>query len=338
MAAGTLKRRIRNEGEILGGRYEILRHTAAGGLSQVYRVKNIETGREWALKEYLLTGDKSHDTMVIRNVRTEAEALNRLKIRGVPYIRDLFETDEGSYVIVMDFMEGRTLSSTRHVRGTISPEDVRNYMVQLSRILERLHSAKPQIVYRDIKPSNVMLLKDGTISLIDFGTMREYEKGLNRDRHLMGTDAYSSPEQLGNIPGQTDGRSDIYSVGVTIYELLTGNDPTTAREKIAKEVIKEASKPRGKYSPMREGLLRIAEKCIKKDPDERFQTAAELTHALIHASSVTSRKARTGAFGTITLITGNGQGRIHLHHPGGSAFTACDRGPDRPVGEEEQEA
>lgn len=127
----------------------------------------------------------------------------------------------------MDYVEGRTLKAIVDERGAQPQEDVVNWAIQLCSVLDYLHTRKPAIIYRDLKPGNIMLRPDGRIVLIDFGTAREYKTGQEEDTISLGTKGYAAPEQYGG-DGQTDARTDIYNLGATIYHLVTGKPNETS--------------------------------------------------------------------------------------------------------------
>ena len=278
----------RTPGEIIEGKYKILKLLSnSGGLSTVYLVEDVLTGREWALKEYRIKRDGDEKTQrftIQKNIETEARYLQELRIRGIPFIRDVVSNDR-IQMLVMEYFPGESLSQRKAREGALPEETVRLAAAQICDILKHLHNHKPQIIHRDIKPANIMI-RDNMATLIDFGTLREYKDGLKRDQIGFGTEEYAPPEMSGRIKKQTDGRSDIFSLGVTIYELLTGTKrPQDIRIDIHGLIQEEMLE--GSENPAREGLLRIAEKCTRKDPERRFQTVEELKHALAHADEIT---------------------------------------------------
>ena len=278
----------RQPGELLGGKYRILRPLSKGGLARVYLIEDITTGREWALKEYLIDEADAESAFVAKkNIETEAKYLQALRIRGIPYIRDVVMEEN---FLVMDFFQGENLYRKLRNNGPFPKEDVRYIAARICDILKELHNNRPQIVFQDIKPANIML-KDNEVTLVDFGTLREYRDDQMRDRYVLGTPEYMPPEMSGRIKRQTDGRSDIYSLGVTIFQLLTREKPNEIRllihDRIKAEMERTEEESDGSPDDtMMEGLLRIAEKCTRKDPEDRFQTVEELKHALGHASEI----------------------------------------------------
>ena len=296
----------RSPGDIVGS-YRILRTIAKGGFSRVYGVEHVETGTTWAMKEYFFTGNEKRDFAATLNVKAEADALNRLRIREIPYIRDVFQTDV-SCVIVMTQIRGKNLHSMLLKEGPFDAEAVRRIGVQVCDVLSRLHGEDPPLIYRDMKPSNIMMGQDGKIYMVDFGTITAHTGDDKKAEIRLCTEQYASPEQRGRGKegSRTDARSDIYCLGVTLYELLTGRDPTKIHEMIAQDINEEMFREVAR--PGREGVLRIAMKCVRTDQDERFQTAEELRHALVHAEEISRayriRTIKERAVTTALLLTG----------------------------------
>lgn len=259
-------------GSTLAGLYNVLAEIGQSGKSHVYLVLNIRAGKQWAAKEVSKTGEGEKD-VISRHLIADAEILKGLKHDHIPTIVDVIETEE-YYYILMDFIEGRTLQKVLEEEGAQNQEDVVKWGMQLCDVFIYLHSQDPPIIYRDTKPSNIMLTPDRDIVLIDFGAAREYKKYKTEDTLYLGTKGYAAPEQYQSVDGQSDERTDIYNVGATMYHLVTGHDP--------------ALPPYNLY-PIRHwdknlssGLEQIILKCTKFNPDERYQSARELKYALEH--------------------------------------------------------
>jgi serine/threonine-protein kinase len=186
-------------------------------------------------------GDTTAFERAVEDFRREAALLARLRHPHLPRVSDQFDED-GKYYLVMEFIEGRTLSETlRWAGGRLPLDRALDYADQLCDVLTYLHSQSPPIIYRDLKPSNVMVVSDedggskppasildprsSQLVLIDFGIARFYRPGQAGDTAIYGTTGYAPPEQYGR--GQTDARTDIYALGVLLHQLLTGHDPTT---------------------------------------------------------------------------------------------------------------
>ena len=177
----------------------------------------------------------------------------------------------------MDYIQGNSLNKALKEYGAQPQEYVIEWAKQLCDVLGYLHSRKPPIIYRDMKPSNIMLKPDGNVTLIDFGTAREFKEKNLADTTCLGTVGYAAPEQFGGM-GQTDARTDIYCLGATLYHLVTGCNP---------------SEPPYEMKPIREinpslssGLERIILKCTQRNPEDRYQSAAELMYALDHYEEI----------------------------------------------------
>lgn len=256
-------------GTVIDGKYEILSKVGQGGMSVVYLALNRKAMKQWAIKEVRRDGVKDFE-VVKQSLVAETDMLKKLSHPNLPDIVDIIENDD-SFFIVMDYIEGKPLSKRLEESGAQPEEYVVEWAKQLCDVLDYLHTRTPAIIYRDMKPSNVMLKPDGTVCLIDFGTAREY-KGTNiQDTTCLGTIGYAAPEQFGG-KGETDARTDIYCLGATLYHLVTGHSP--------------ADPPYEMY-PIRQwnetlspGLEAIILKCIQKDPNDRYQSCAELKYAL----------------------------------------------------------
>lgn len=259
-------------GSVLDGKYKILSEIGHGGMSVVYMALNEKANKTWAVKEIRKDG-KMDFNVVKQGLVAEIETLKRLKHHNLPSIVDVIE-DKDSFIIVMDYIEGNSLDKALADSGPQSQDDVIDWAIQLCDVLGYLHSCKPPIIYRDMKPANIMLKPDGNIALIDFGTAKTYEIDLGETTGI-GTIGYAAPEQyLGSGLGRTDARTDIYCLGITLYHLLTGIDP-------CKNVISDKS-IRAVNPSFSHGLDEIIIKCTQTDPKDRYQSCAELLYALEH--------------------------------------------------------
>ena len=258
-------------GQVIGGKYRILHKIGHGGMSNVYLVLNENANKQWALKEVRKDGGKNQE-VIRQNLIAETQILRELRHPNLPSIIDIIQ-DEDTYLILMDYIEGITLLKKLNAEGAQKEEDVVKWSIQICDVLGYLHSRKPPIIYRDTKPSNIMLKPDGNVVLIDFGTARVYKETSDEDTSWLGTRGYAAPEQFGGH-GQTDERTDIYNLGATMYHLVTGHNPS----KFPYEMY-----PIRKWDKnLSSGLEMIILKCTKKNPDERYQDCAELKYALEH--------------------------------------------------------
>ena len=278
-------------GSLVDGKYRILRVVGKGGMSVVYQAVNEKANKIWAIKEVRKDGVQNFE-VVKQNLIVETELLKRFNHPNLPSIIDVIDGD-GSFLIVMDYIEGNSLSKALETSGAQSQEDVIEWSKQLCDVLGYLHSRKPPIIYRDMKPANVMLKPDGNISLIDFGTAREFKSSSVEDTTCLGTQGYAAPEQYGGH-GQTDARTDIYCLGATMYHLVTGHNPSTPPYEMY---------PIRQWNPMlSSGLEEIIIKCTQRNPDDRYQSCAELLYALDHYQDLDAENKKVQKFKWNTFI------------------------------------
>ena len=260
-------------GSLLDGKYKILNKIGQGGMSVVYLAMNEKANKQWAIKEMRKEKNKNYEIMK-QSLITETNLLKELKHPYLPSIADIIESDD-TIIIVMDYVEGRPLSDILTEEGTIEEDKVADYAIQLCDVLDYLHSQNPPIIYRDLKPANIMLRPDGKITLIDFGTARKYNYDSVSDTTCLGTIGYAAPEQFaGETLRQTDARTDIYNLGATMYHLLTGVNPS--------EPPYELYPIRRWDESLSNGLEKIILRATRKDPDKRFNDCKEMSYALQH--------------------------------------------------------
>lgn len=284
-------------GSLVDGKYKILNKIGQGGMSVVYLAMNEKANKQWAIKEVRKDGRQNYE-VVRQGLIAETDILKRLNHPHLPSIIDVIDDGE-SFLIVMDYIEGKTLSAALKELGAQPQEYVVEWAKQLCDVLGYLHSRIPPIIYRDMKPSNVMLKPDGNVTLIDFGTAREFKSDRVEDTTCLGTQGYAAPEQFGGR-GQTDARTDIYCLGATMYHLVTGHNP---------------AKPPYEMYPIRQwnpnlssGLEQIILKCTRKNPEDRYQSCAELMYALEHYNELDyeykrKQKTRFGIFAASAVLT-----------------------------------
>lgn len=284
-------------GSIIDGKYKILNKVGQGGMSVVYLAMNEKANKQWAIKEVRKDGVKDFE-LIKQGLIVETDMLKKLSHPSLPSIVDVIE-DDNTFLIVMDYIQGNPLSKTLEEYGAQSQENVVEWAKQLCDVLGYLHSRKPPIIYRDMKPANVMLKPDGSITLIDFGTAREYKSKNIADTTCLGTIGYAAPEQFGGM-GQTDARTDTYCLGATLYHLVTGMNPCEPPYEI---------KPIRQINPaLSNGLEKIIMKCTQRDPDARYQSCAELMYDLEHFDEMDNTyrrkmKFRLGIFITSVILT-----------------------------------
>ena len=205
-----------------------------------------------------------------------SDILKKLNHPNLPSIIDVIDTED-SFIIIMDYIQGNSLNKALEEYGAQPQEQVIAWAKQLCDVLDYLHTRTPAIIYRDMKPANIMLKPEGTVTLIDFGTAREFKERNLADTTCLGTVGYAAPEQFGGM-GQTDARTDIYCLGATLYHLVTGMNPCEPPYEI---------KPIREINPtLSGGLEKIIQKCTQRDPNDRYQSAAELMYALEHYEEI----------------------------------------------------
>ena len=256
-------------GSLIDGKYKILNKVGQGGMSVVYLAMNEKANKQWAIKEVRKDGVKDFE-IVKQGLVAETDLLKKLSHPSLPSIIDVIEGPD-TFLIVMDYIQGNPLSKALEEYGAQPQEYVIEWAKQLCDVLEYLHTRTPPIIYRDMKPATIMLKPDGNICLIDFGTAREFKEKNLADTTCLGTVGYAAPEQFGGM-GQTDARTDIYCLGATLYHLVTGRNPCDPPYEIL---------PIRQVNPaLSSGLERIIQKCTQRNPDDRYQSCAELMYAL----------------------------------------------------------
>ena len=284
-------------GSLVDGKYKILNKVGQGGMSVVYLAMNEKANKQWAVKEVRKDGTKDFE-IVKQGLVAEIDILKKLSHPNLPSIVDVIDSEE-SFIIIMDYIQGNSLNKALAEYGAQPQENVIEWAKQLCDVLGYLHSRTPAIIYRDMKPANVMLKPDGNVTLIDFGTAREFKEKNLADTTCLGTVGYAAPEQFGGM-GQTDARTDIYCLGATLYHLVTGMNPCEPPYEI---------KPIREINPgLSSGLERIILKCTQRDPNDRYQSAAELMYALEHYEEIDDlyrkkQKKKLNAFITTAVLT-----------------------------------
>lgn len=261
-------------GTVIDGKYEILKEIGRGGMSIVYLAMDKRLNKQWAVKEIRKKGSGKNDEIVVNSLLAEANMMKKLDHPALPRIVDIIDNGITIYV-VMDYIEGESLDKILNEYGA-QPEDmVVGWAKQLCDALSYLHSQKPSIIYRDMKPANVMLKPEGNIKIIDFGIAREYKEQNLADTTVLGTKGYAPPEQYS---GQTDPRSDIFALGMTMHHLLTGVDPRNG----------EPYAPVRQWNPeLSEGIEIIIDRCVEPAAENRYQSCADLLYDLEHPELIT---------------------------------------------------
>lgn len=265
-------------GIVVGKRYQLLTKIGAGGMSTVYLALDTVLNKQWAAKEIKDVSDPEQRELIVQSIVTEANMIKSFDHPAIPRIVDLVD-ESGTLYVIMDYVEGRSLSAVLATDGPQPEDEVVNWGLQLCDALEYLHRRTPPVIYRDMKPSNVMLKPNGLVQIIDFGIAREYRDdggsvtAAMGDTVQLGTRGYAPPEQYGG-GGQTDARTDVYALGATMYTMLTGKNPAEPPYQILPLRQVDAS-----LSP---ALERVIAKATQPDPVDRYQDCAEFAYALSH--------------------------------------------------------
>ena len=269
-------------GSLVNKRYRIVEILGQGGMAAVYRAIDENLGTEVALKENLFTTEE-----YARQFRLEATILASLRQPNLPRVSDHFVIEQLGQYLVMDYIEGEDLRQRMDRLGQLPEQEVIVVGVAISDALLYMHSRKPMVLHRDIKPGNVRITPTGHIYLVDFGLAKIVQ---GRETTSTGaramTPGYSPPEQYGTA--RTDHRSDIYSLGATLYSALTDQLP---EDGLARAMGQAKLTPVIKHnSRVSQALAQVIEKCLEVRPDDRYQSAEELRLDLLNARSTTRRK------------------------------------------------
>ncbi len=253
--------------------YIVLNLIGRGGMGAVYRVQRASDASIWALKEMRVAPNTPAEEVADNRklFAQEANLLRELNHPNLIVVSDFFEYDTRP-IMVMEFVPGQTLESRiREANSPLLEQQVVSYGIQLCRVLHYLHTRKPPVIYRDLKPSNVMLTPDGVLKLIDFGVARTHKKSSSKDTIAMGSAGYAPPEQYGKE--QTDARSDIYALGATLLHLLTNLPPVPLQPPKAGAIVK--------LNPSVDAdTEQVIIRAMDLSRDRRFQSALEMEEAL----------------------------------------------------------
>ncbi|MGN0356905.1 MAG: Stk1 family PASTA domain-containing Ser/Thr kinase [Blautia sp.] len=267
-----------NVGVIVGDRYEIVSKVGSGGMADVYKAKDHKLNRFVAMK--VMKPEFSSDTNFISKFQREAQAAAGLAHPNVVNVFDVGE-DQGVNYIVMELVEGITLKEYISKKGKLTVKEATSIAIQVAMGLEAAHNRN--IVHRDIKPQNIIISTDGKVKVTDFGIARAASSN-TISTNAMGSVHYSSPEQVRG--GYSDYKSDIYSLGITMYEMVTGMVPFDGDTTVAIAIkhLQEEMIPPSEITPdLPHSLEEIIMKCTQKSPDRRYSTLAELINDLKHS-------------------------------------------------------
>ena len=276
-------------GVIIDNTYQLIEYINRGGMSIVYLAENIRLGNRWAIKEIVKTDDE-YNRLYIDALIHEANMMKDFDYPAFPRIVDIIE-DEYALYLVMDYIEGKTLEEILFEEGPQPEERVIGWGIQLCDAMSYLHHQPSPIIYRDMKPSNVIMKSDGSLRIIDFGVARVFQPDKSNDTVALGTKGFAPPEQY---VGQTDERSDIYALGATMRYLLTGVNPRS----------NEAVDYPALYAQLglSDKMIRILNKCTAINPADRYQTDNELCEALTEDDKAVHLAHKTKKLRIILLI------------------------------------
>lgn len=294
------------EGAVLEGRYRIIRSVGTGSTATVYLAEHITLNMQWAIKA-LSRANQLHEQV---DAFQEAHVLKALNHPGLPRVIDVFQDDDAFY-IVRDYIPGETLEASIETRGPMDHQTMCAVLADLAETLTYLHEQAFPIVYRDLKPANIIIKPDGKAVLVDFGISRHYKFDHTSDTVCLGTQGYAPPEQFGGL--QTDPRSDVYAFGALIYYLVSG------------EHLHLVS-PNERWSKFKGGRLETLKEVITKamsyDMSQRHETVKgvyqeiepsykpSMVHETPAANAVPRQKMPTQLIGF--LGTARGTGATHL--------------------------
>jgi len=268
-----------------GGRYEVIERVGVGGMAEVYRARDELLGREVAVK--VLSERLSTDRSFVERFRREAQAAANLNHPNIVSLYD-YGSDDATNFIVMEYIDGRSLAEVIAQEAPLLPERAAEIASDVAKALERAHNAG--LVHRDIKPNNIMMTSTGQTKVTDFGIVRalggDTEQQMTQTGMVIGTAAYLSPEQAQGNP--VDARSDVYSLGCVLYEMLTGTPPFSGDTPlaVAYKHVREAPEVPSSLNPDVPGDLdAVVMKALAKHPDNRYASATEMGEDLARFAS-----------------------------------------------------
>ncbi|MGN0159886.1 MAG: serine/threonine protein kinase [Lachnospiraceae bacterium] len=260
--------------KLLGKNYIVKDKLGKGGMGTVFRIYCPRDRMYYAAK-IILENDLSDG-------RSEAEIMCRLHHPMLPEVKATFCYDQFT-IIIMEYIEGQTMEQFIRQRGPTSQKQAVKYLRQLADVLMYLHGMTPPVIYRDLKPANIMVEKNGNLRLIDFGTARSFKCENNTDTVALGTPGYAAPEQLMGS-AQSDARTDIYALGATMYYIITGVD------------IGQPPFEAVPVHSLRTGIDAVLEgivlRCLQKNPESRFNNLTELLYELDQGENLAQKRKR----------------------------------------------
>lgn len=285
-------------GEVLGGKYRVDHALGAGGMGVVLAATHVTLGQRVALKLMLEAATK--DPLQVERFLREARAAARLRSAHSARVLDVDSLPSGEPYIVMELLEGEDLDAVIQAHGALSPSVACAYILQACEAVAEAHGLG--IIHRDLKPKNLFLTRSleghPLVKVLDFGVAKHVgiagDAALTSTTEIFGSPFYMSPEQMRSAKG-VDARSDVWSLGVCLFELLTGRSPFEASTvaEVCAMVLKDPAPPPSRYAPaLSPELDAVVLRCLSKDPDARFPSIAELAHALEPFVGVTGSSER----------------------------------------------
>jgi serine/threonine protein kinase len=263
-------------GTLLLNRYELLEKIGEGGMGNVYKAKCHVLNRFVAIK--ILKTELNNDEDFVARFKREAISIAKLLHPNIVNVHDV-GTDENINFIVMEYIEGKTLNQVIKAKGRINSTETLDIAYQIAKAIECAHKSK--IVHRDIKPDNIMIMEDNMVKVMDFGIAKVADSSTVTNVSIMGTVRYLSPEQAkGNL---VEGRTDIYSLGVVMYEMVTGKVPYNAESSISiamMHIQEPVIPPKEIFSDIPGNINQVILKSMEKEPIKRYQTAREMADIL----------------------------------------------------------
>ncbi len=253
--------------EVVDGRYLVQELIGRGGFSAVYRVRDIKTGNCYAMKKYI-TSNPGDSQKMLEGLEREMNVLKNTSHPNLPKFLNLIKADN-SFYLIMELVKGQNLKTYVDDNGPLAKNNMKKIMRQVLSGLYYLHSLDPPIVYRDLKPENIIIDSEFNVKLIDFGIAKRYSKEIDIEEKCFGSKGFAAPEQYGDLQGRpiynTDIRTDIYTVGTTLYYLATGQKHTNG------------------HTSIRWGrkMARAILKCTQINPEDRYQSVLELLVLMI---------------------------------------------------------
>jgi len=287
-------------GATIRGKYRILEKLGAGGMATVYKARHLRFEEVWAVK--VISEQCLAEPALVERFQREAAIARRLRHENAVAIHDVDETEDGRPFIAMEFVAGRNLRAVLASEGPFAPARAIGVVAQVADALAAAHALG--IVHRDIKPDNIMLCANDRVKVLDFGIARlaaEARTTLTRTGSVMGTPDYMSPEQAMGLPGEKiDARTDIYSLGIVMYELLTGELPFQSETPTGMllqhiQAIPQAPHLKRPELNIPTALSEVLLKALAKDPAERFSSVQAMAAALRAAAGAPARVATAAA-------------------------------------------